>query len=236
MEAAFIIEKSVIIITVFALTMLMAMYSTWAERKVAAWLQDRIGPNRAGWAGLLQPLADGAKLFTKEEFFPNTPNRFLFILGPGIAMSTALITSAVIPWGDTIEVFGQRVLLQATDIDVSVLYIFGVLSIGVYGIMIGAWASNNKYSLMSAVRASSQMISYEVAMGLSMIAKYGTKEQIAASAAKTPARNTSPLWPEASSRQRASPVFAFGCFSFCCAISNPPFCHIQFCLKEALRL
>lgn len=170
MEAAFIIEKSVIIITVFALTMLMAMYSTWAERKVAAWLQDRIGPNRAGWAGLLQPLADGAKLFTKEEFFPNTPNRFLFILGPGIAMSTALITSAVIPWGDTIEVFGQRVLLQATDIDVSVLYIFGVLSIGVYGIMIGAWASNNKYSLMSAVRASSQMISYEVAMGLSMIA------------------------------------------------------------------
>jgi NADH-quinone oxidoreductase subunit H len=117
----------------------------------------------------LQPLADGAKLFTKEEFFPNTPNRFLFILGPAIAMSTALITSAVIPWGDKIHVFGRDVLLQATDIDVSILYIFGVLSIGVYGIMIGAWASNNKYSLMSAVRASSQMISYEVAMGLAMI-------------------------------------------------------------------
>nr|WP_298655984.1 NADH-quinone oxidoreductase subunit NuoH [uncultured Flavobacterium sp.] len=170
MESAFIIEKSVIIVTVFALTMLMAMYSTWAERKVAAFLQDRVGPNRAGWGGLLQPLADGAKLFSKEEFFPNTPNRFLFILGPGIAMSTALITSAVIPWGDKIEVFGRTVLLQATDIDVSILYIFGVLSIGVYGIMIGAWASNNKYSLMSAVRASSQMISYEVAMGLAMIA------------------------------------------------------------------
>ena len=170
MESAFIIEKSVIIVAVFALTMLMAMYSTWAERKVAAFLQDRVGPNRAGWGGLLQPLADGAKLFSKEEFFPNTPNRFLFILGPGIAMSTALITSAVIPWGDKIEVFGRTVLLQATDIDVSILYIFGVLSIGVYGIMIGAWASNNKYSLMSAVRASSQMISYEVAMGLAMIA------------------------------------------------------------------
>lgn len=170
MESAFIIEKSVIIVTIFALTMLMAMYSTWAERKVAAFLQDRVGPNRAGWGGLLQPLADGAKLFSKEEFFPNTPNRFLFILGPGIAMSTALITSAVIPWGDKIEVFGRTVLLQATDIDVSILYIFGVLSIGVYGIMIGAWASNNKYSLMSAVRASSQMISYEVAMGLAMIA------------------------------------------------------------------
>lgn len=170
MDSAFIIEKSVVIITVFALTMLMAMYSTLAERKIAAFLQDRIGPNRAGKGGILQPLADGLKLFTKEEFFPNTPNRFLFILGPGIAMSTALITSAVIPWGDKIEVFGRTVLLQATDIDVSVLYIFGVLSIGVYGIMIGAWASNNKYSLMSAVRASSQMISYEIAMGLAMIA------------------------------------------------------------------
>lgn len=170
MESAFIIEKSVIIVAVFALTMLMAMYSTLAERKIAAFLQDRIGPNRAGKGGILQPLADGLKLFTKEEFFPNTPNRFLFILGPGIAMSTALITSAVIPWGDKIEVFGRTIILQATDIDVSILYIFGVLSIGVYGIMIGAWASNNKYSLMSAVRASSQMISYEIAMGLAMIA------------------------------------------------------------------
>ncbi|WP_353168259.1 NADH-quinone oxidoreductase subunit NuoH [Flavobacterium sp.] len=169
MDSAFIIEKSIVIVVVFALTMFMAMYSTWAERKVAAFLQDRVGPNRAGWGGLLQPLADGAKLFTKEEFFPNTPNRFLFILGPAIAMSTALITSAVIPWGDKIHVFGRDVLLQATDIDVSILYVFGVLSIGVYGIMIGAWASNNKYSLMSAVRASSQMISYEVAMGLAMI-------------------------------------------------------------------
>jgi NADH-quinone oxidoreductase subunit H len=170
MEAAFIIEKSVIIIAAFSLTMLMAMYSTLAERKIAAFLQDRIGPNRAGKGGILQPLADGLKLFTKEEFFPNTPNRFLFILGPAIAMSTALITSAVIPWGDTIHVFGKTVALQATDLDVSILYVFGVLSIGVYGIMIGAWASNNKYSLMSAVRASSQMISYEIAMGLAIIA------------------------------------------------------------------
>ena len=165
----FIIEKGTIIVVVFAITMLMAMYSTWAERKVAAFLQDRVGPNRAGWGGLLQPLADGLKLFTKEEFFPNTPNKFLFILGPGIAMSTALITSAVIPWGDKFHIFGKDVVLQATELDVSILYIFGVLSIGVYGIMIGAWASNNKYSLMSAVRASSQMISYEVAMGLAII-------------------------------------------------------------------
>jgi NADH-quinone oxidoreductase subunit H len=170
MENAFIIEKSVVIIAVFALTMLMAMYSTWAERKVAAFLQDRVGPNRAGWGGLLQPLADGMKLFAKEEFIPNTPNKFLFIVGPAIAMSTALMTSAVIPWGDKLHLFGRDIILQATDIDVAILYIFGVLSVGVYGIMIGGWASNNKFSLMGAVRAASQMVSYEVAMGLSIIA------------------------------------------------------------------
>jgi NADH-quinone oxidoreductase subunit H len=170
METAFIIEKSVVIFVVFGITMLMAMYSTWAERKVAAFLQDRVGPNRAGWGGLLQPLADGMKLFAKEEFEPNTPNRFLFMVGPAIAMITALMTSAVIPWGDRLHLFGQDILLQATDIDVALLYIFGVVSVGVYGIMIGGWASNNKFSLMGAVRAASQMVSYEVAMGLSMIA------------------------------------------------------------------
>ena len=170
MNSTLIIDKSVIILVVFAVTMLMAMYSTWAERKVAAWLQDRIGPNRAGPLGLFQPLADGLKLFSKEEFFPNTPNKFLFVVGPAIAMSTALMTSAVIPWGDRFHLFGRDILLQATDIDVALLYIFGVISVGVYGIMIGGWASNNKFSLMGAVRAASQMVSYEVAMGLSIIA------------------------------------------------------------------
>jgi NADH-quinone oxidoreductase subunit H len=170
MDSTFIIEKSVVILVVFAVTMLMAMYSTWAERKVAAYLQDRVGPNRAGWGGLLQPLADGMKLFAKEEFTPNTPNKFLFMVGPGISMGTALMTSAVIPWGDRFHLFGKDILLQATDIDVAVLYFIGVVSIGVYGIMIGGWASNNKFSLIGAVRAASQMVSYEVAMGLSIIA------------------------------------------------------------------
>jgi NADH-quinone oxidoreductase subunit H len=170
MDTTIIIEKSVIIFVVFAITMLMAMYSTWAERKVAAWLQDRIGPNRAGPLGLLQPLADGLKLFAKEEFEPNTPNKCLFVVGPAIAMSTALMTSAVIPWGDKLHLFGREILLQATDINVAVLYIFAVVSVGVYGIMIGGWASNNKFSLIGAIRAASQMISYEVAMGLSIIA------------------------------------------------------------------
>lgn len=170
MDSAFILEKSIFIVTIFAITMIMAMYSTWAERKVAAFLQDRVGPNRAGWGGLLQPLADGMKLFAKEEFEPDTKNRFLFFVGPAIAMSTALMTSAVIPWGDKLEIFGRTVYLQATDLDASLLYIFAILSVGVYGIMIGGWASNNKFSLMGAVRAASQMVSYEVAMGLSVIA------------------------------------------------------------------
>ncbi len=170
MDSAFIIEKSVIIITVFAVTMIMAMYSTWAERKVAAYLQDRVGPNRAGWGGLLQPLADGMKLFAKEEFFPNTPNKFLFVVGPAIAMSTALMTSAVIPWGDKLVISGKTIILQATDTDNALLYILAVVSLGMYGIMIGGWASNNKFSLMGAVRAASQMVSYEIAMGLSLIA------------------------------------------------------------------
>jgi NADH-quinone oxidoreductase subunit H len=170
MDSAFIIEKSVVILVVFAFTMVMAMYSTWAERKVAAYLQDRVGPNRAGWGGLFQPLADGLKLFAKEEFSPNTPNKFLFLVGPGIAMGTALMTSAVIPWGDRFHLFGRDILLQATDIDVAVLYVVGVVSVGVYGIMIGGWASNNKFSLIGAVRAASQMVSYEVAMGLSIVA------------------------------------------------------------------
>lgn len=169
MTETFILDKTIIILIVFAITMLMAMYATLAERKIAAWMQDRIGPNRAGKGGILQPLADGLKLFSKEEFIPDTPNKFLFILGPGISMTIALTTSAVIPWGDKLVIGGREVLLQAADLDVALLFVFGILSVGVYGIIIGGWASNNKYSLMGAMRAGSQMISYELAMGLSII-------------------------------------------------------------------
>lgn len=169
MNDPIIIEKGIVILVVFAITMLFAMYSTLAERKIAAWMQDRRGPNRAGPGGILQPLADGLKLFAKEEFMPNTPNTFLFVLGPFISMTMALMTSAVIPWGDSLEIAGKTVILQATDINVAMLYVFAVLSVSVYGIIIGGWASNNKYSLMSALRVASQMISYEIAMGLSII-------------------------------------------------------------------
>lgn len=170
MDILFILEKSVIILVVFAITMLIALYSTFGERVFAAYFQDRLGPNRAGPLGLLQPLADGVKMFTKEDFIPDTPNKFLFIFGPFMFMTTALISSSVIPWGDKLVIMGRTIQLQAADINVAILFVFGVVSIGVYGIMIGGWASNNKFSLLGAVRASSQMISYEVAMGLSIIA------------------------------------------------------------------
>jgi NADH-quinone oxidoreductase subunit H len=163
-------EKLILIAAIITLSMIVAMYSTYAERKIAAFFQDRVGPNRAGPFGLLQPMADGLKLFMKEEIIPLTSSRFLFILGPMLAMITALLTSAVIPWGSTIDVAGHRVPLQIADINIGILYIFGVVSLGVYGIMIGGWASNNKFSLLAAIRGASQMISYELAMGLALIA------------------------------------------------------------------
>jgi NADH-quinone oxidoreductase subunit H len=115
-------------------------------------------------------LADAGKFFFKEEIIPNTSDKFLFIIGPGIAMLTALMTSVVIPWGDTLDIAGRQVSLQVSDLNIGVLYVFGVVSLGVYGIMIGGWASNNKFSLLGAIRASSQMISYELSMGLALIA------------------------------------------------------------------
>lgn len=164
-----IIEKLVLIIVIVLVALGIAMYSTWAERKVAAVMQDRRGPNRAGPFGLLQPVADGIKLFFKEEIIPNTSNKFLFVLGPMLAMMTAMLTSAVIPWGGKIEIAGRVIDLQIADVNIGILFIFGVVSLGVYGIMIGGWASNNKFSLMAALRGASQMISYELAMGISII-------------------------------------------------------------------
>lgn len=167
---ALIIEKLVLIIVVVFASLGIAMYATYGERKVAAFMQDRRGPNRAGPFGILQPVADGLKLFFKEEIIPNFSNKLLFVMGPCLAMLTAIMTSAVIPWGDHIEIFGRSVNLQIADVNIGMLYIFGVLSLGVYGIMIGAWASNNKFSLLGGLRAASQIISYELAMGISFIA------------------------------------------------------------------
>ena len=169
MDTALLIEKSILVILLFLVSLGAAAYMTYFERKLAAWIQDRVGPDRAGPFGILQPIADGVKMFLKEDFIPAKADKWLFIIGPGIAMFTALITSAVIPWGPKLHLFGRDIVLQVADINIGILYVFGVISIGVYGIMIGGWASNNKYSLYGAIRASSQMISYELAMGVSAI-------------------------------------------------------------------
>lgn len=165
-----LIDKALLVVIVFSVSLVIALYSTLAERKVAGFLQDRLGPNRAGIYGLLQPLADGVKFFFKEDVIPTHADKALYILGPSISMITALMTSAVIPWGEYIQLSDRQVALQIADINIGVLYVFAVVSIGVYGIILGGWGSNNKFSLLGALRASSQMISYEIAMGLSIVA------------------------------------------------------------------
>jgi NADH-quinone oxidoreductase subunit H len=170
MVTSYLLYKILIVFVVFLVSLGIAAYSTYAERKFAAFLQDRVGPDRAGPFGIAQPLADGVKMFMKEEMIPSVSNKWLFILGPSISMFTAFMTSVVIPWGKPL-VFGDTIYpLQITDINIGLLYVFGVVSVGIYGIMIGGWASNNKYSLLGALRASSQMISYEIAMGMSIVA------------------------------------------------------------------
>ena len=170
MDGNYIIYKFVLASAILLISLVVAMYATLLERKIAGFFQDRLGPNRAGIYGIFQPLADGLKLFFKEEFMPGSADKFLYILGPSLTMMIALLTSAVIPWGDSLIFNGVEYSLQVADINVGVLYVFAILSIGVYGIMIGGWASNNKYALIGAVRAASQMISYELAMSMAIIA------------------------------------------------------------------
>jgi NADH-quinone oxidoreductase subunit H len=174
MELYFFLAKAVIILVIFGITLLIATYSTYAERKVAAFIQDRIGPNRAGPWGLLQPIADAGKMFFKEDFIPANASKWLFIAGPSLAMVTACLTSCVVPFGSTLDLrflgIENLVPVQGIDVNIGILYVFGLVSLGVYGVMIGGWASNNKFSLLGAIRAASQNISYELAMSLSIIA------------------------------------------------------------------
>ena len=163
--------KAIYVGAIFAVTLGVATYSTYFERIVAAFMQDRVGPDRAGPFGIFQPLADAVKMFMKEDFIPAQSDKWLFIAGPCLSMLTALLTSAVVPFGDTLDLGNGLMLdLQGIDVNIGILWVFGIVSLGVYGVLIGGWASNNKFALIGAIRAASQNISYELAMGLSIIA------------------------------------------------------------------
>ncbi|MBI2320935.1 MAG: NADH-quinone oxidoreductase subunit NuoH [Chloroflexi bacterium] len=146
-----------------------AAYTVWLERKLVGRMQTRIGPNRVGPFGLLQPLADAIKLFFKETFIPREADKALFLIAPGISLVAALLTIAVLPFGETVTVLGREIMLSITDLNIGVLYILAVSSLGVYGIVLAGWSSNNKYSLLGGLRSSAQMISYELALGLSLV-------------------------------------------------------------------
>lgn len=169
MNAALIWEwiiKSVIVLLVMTAGF---AYVTWYERKVLARMQARIGPNRAGWAGLLQPIADAFKLIFKEELVPEKADKIIFILAPVITVIPALIITAVVPWGPTVHLFGRDIALSVANINLGVLYILTVTSISVYGITLAGWSSNNKYATLGGLRATAQMISYELALGMAML-------------------------------------------------------------------
>ncbi len=157
---------------VFGALLLTVAYMTWIERKVIADIQVRLGPNRVGPYGLLQPIADGLKLMFKEDLIPGQVDRVIYLLAPSLSIIPAFIAFAVIPFGDTTTLFGllsRPVPLYITDINVGILFVFGVASLGVYGIVLAGWSSNNKYSLLGGLRASAQLISYELSMGLSVV-------------------------------------------------------------------
>ncbi|MEN9742103.1 MAG: NADH-quinone oxidoreductase chain [Actinomycetota bacterium] len=160
------------VLGIFVIMVLMTLLTIWAERRVVGRMQMRIGPNRVGPFGLLQSLMDGVKLALKEEIIPKGVHLAVYILAPVISATTAFLTFAVIPFGPEVSIFGHRTFLQLTDFPVSVLYVLAIASVGIYGIVLSGWASNSTYPLLGGLRSSAQMISYEIAMGLSFVAVF----------------------------------------------------------------
>ena len=157
------------IAVVFNAIMAVVTLLVWVERRISAFIQDRLGPNRVGPYGLLQPIADAIKFIHKEDLIPGQVDRRVFIIAPALSLIPALITFAVIPFGGTLSILGWEIPLVITDVNIGVLYVLALSSLGVYGIVLAGWSSNNKYSLLGGLRSSAQMISYELALGLSIV-------------------------------------------------------------------
>ena len=189
LPVAYYIAMVAKVLVAFVFVLLTVAYATYAERKIIGHMQVRLGPMRTGWHGLLQPIADGLKLFFKEEIIPSQSSKFAFLLAPLVALVPAFISFAVIPFGGNITVFGYTVPLQIAayydqvgqqvfDVNVGVLYILAMASLGVYGIVLAGWASNSKYSLLGGLRAAAQMVSYELAAGLAIVAVFMLSESL----------------------------------------------------------
>lgn len=160
-----IIKLSIVLVCV----LLLAAYLVWAERKILARLQVRYGPNRAGKFGLLQPIADSIKMLTKEDVVPEAADRLIFLIAPAVVATTALLMFAVVPFGSSLKLWGREIPLVISDLNVGLLYVFALSSLGVYGVALGGWASNSKFALLGGIRGAAQMISYELSLGLSLV-------------------------------------------------------------------
>jgi len=166
---AFLLVPLVKIVVILGVVIMLAAYLSFFERKILAYMQIRIGPNRVGPRGWLQPIADALKLFVKEDILPSRAEKLVYMLGPVLVTAPALVVFSVIPFGTGFTLFGAEVTPYLTDVNIGILFILGVSSVGVYGIILGGWASNNKFSLMGGLRSAAQLVSYEVPMGFSVV-------------------------------------------------------------------
>ena len=169
MDVAFLIESAAKVLVILVFMLVAVILTVWMERKILGHMQDRIGPDRVGTFGILQSIADGLKLFMKEDLVPSQVDKVVYFMAPAIPMITGLIAMSVIPFGDSVTMFGRTIPLHATDINIALLFVLGATSVGVYGVVLGGWASNSKYPLLGGLRSSAQMISYELAQGIALV-------------------------------------------------------------------
>jgi NADH-quinone oxidoreductase subunit H len=213
------------IIAVFVVVLLIVAYATWVERKVIGHMQARLGPMETGWHGLLQPIADGLKLFFKEDIVPSQASKVSFILAPMMILVPAFITVAVVPFGPNITIAGYSVPMQITDLNVGILYILAMAGLGVYGIVLAGWSSNSKYSLLGGIRASAQMISYELSAALAIVSVFMLSETLSLARIVDVQMTQHPLIPFLPNWYILSQPLAFGLFVICglAEINRTPF-------------